>query len=148
MSAVRASPELALLGRVGRGDLRFTSQAMIRAEQRLEQASDDLSHSQRLRRRARATDGGAGGGGGARLALSGEQRDAFVYVTGTEGLAAVAGYAGSGKSAMLGVAREAWEDAGYTVRGAALAENLEGGSGIVSAPWRAWSTAGSRGATS
>ena len=71
------------------------------------------------------------------LVLGAEQRrSALDHVTRPPGLSLVVGYAGAGKSAMLGVAREAWEAAGYTVRGAALsgiaAENLEGGSGIAS----------------
>src|SRR3546814_1988240 len=70
------------------------------------------------------------------LDLSAEQRGALAHITGDKGLASVVGYAGSGKSAMLGVAREAWEAQGYQVRGAALsgiaAENLEGGSAIAS----------------
>src|SRR3546814_3476824 len=70
------------------------------------------------------------------LGLSAEQRGALAHITGDKGLASVVGYAGSGKSAMLGVAREAWEAQGYQVRGAALsgiaAENLEGGSAIAS----------------
>jgi Ti-type conjugative transfer relaxase TraA len=136
IGAVRASPELVALGRDGRDQERFTSRDMIAVEARLERASDELvardGHGVADRHREAAI--GAAGGRG--LVLSGEQRDAFDHVTGSAGLASVVGYAGSGKSAMLGVAREAWEGQGYTVRGAALsgiaAENLEGGSGIQS----------------
>jgi hypothetical protein len=65
-----------------------------------------------------------------------QQRDALAHITGKNDLAIVVGYAGTGKSTMLGVARDEWERAGYQVRGAALsgiaAEGLEGGSGIQS----------------
>ena len=54
------------------------------------------------------------------LALGGQQKDALVHITGKNALAIVVGYAGTGKSTMLGVAREEWERAGYQVRGAAL----------------------------
>ncbi|HUD93881.1 AAA family ATPase, partial [Sphingobium sp.] len=70
------------------------------------------------------------------MVLSPEQRGALEHVTDARGISSVIGYAGTGKSAMLGVARETWEAAGYEVRGAALsgiaAKNLETGSGIAS----------------
>ena len=69
------------------------------------------------RNRHAALDGAAERG----LILLGEQRDAFDHLTGNIDLASVVGYAGSGKSAMLGVARDAWEREGYNVRGATRA---------------------------
>ncbi|MBB6229153.1 Ti-type conjugative transfer relaxase TraA [Polymorphobacter multimanifer] len=136
MGAVRANSELVALGKDGRDQDRFTSRDMIAVEARLQRAADELAarsgHGVADRHRDAALASAEGRG----LVLSGEQRDAFEHVTGSAGLASVVGYAGSGKSAMLGVAREVWEGQGYTVRGAALsgiaAENLEGGSGIQS----------------
>jgi Ti-type conjugative transfer relaxase TraA len=136
MSAVKASPDLIALGKDGRGEDRFTSRAMIETEQRLERATATLdarrNHGVADRHRelalARATSRG--------LDLSAEQRGALEHVTSARGVSNVIGYAGTGKSAMLGVAREAWEAAGYQVQGAALsgiaAEGLEHGSGIGS----------------
>jgi hypothetical protein len=109
---------------------------MIEVEARLEQSTDMLAErfthrvSERDRDRALASAEERG------LLLSGEQRDAFDHATNGKDLCVVIGYAGTGKSAMLGVAREAWEEAGYQVRGAALsgiaAESLEAGSAIPS----------------
>ena len=136
MSAVRSAPDLVALGKDGRGEERFTSRQMIDTEQRLERASELMAerrhHAVNERSRDAALERAAERG----LVLSGEQRTAFEHVTGERGLGVVVGYAGTGKSAILGVAREAWESAGYTVRGAALsgiaAEGLENGSGIAS----------------
>ncbi len=136
MGAVRSSPELVALGRDGKGEDRFTSRDMIDTEQRLERAADRLGaregHGLPAASLSRELDAAGSGG----LVLGGEQQAALEHIVGKGDLAIVVGYAGTGKSAMLGVAREAWEHQGYQVRGAALsgiaAENLEGGSGIAS----------------
>jgi len=136
LAAVRSSPDLVRLGPDGRGEERFTSRAMLETEQRLEMATARLDaerhHGVPARHLNAALDRAEARG----LVLSVEQRHALAHVTGGSGIASVIGYAGTGKSAMLGVAREAWEKAGYEVRGIALsgiaAENLENGSGIAS----------------
>lgn len=136
MGAMRNSPDLVELGQDGPGVDRFTTRDMIEAEQRLHRAAElmaekelnEVSDRDREAALARAEQRG--------LVLSGEQADALAHVTDGRDLGIVVGYAGTGKSAMLGVAREAWEAAGYEVRGVALsgiaAENLESGSGIAS----------------
>ena len=135
-NAVRASPDLIALGKDGHGQDRFTSRAMIETEQRLHRAADTTA--QRTDHTVNDVQRNAAFASAAKhgLVLSGEQKSAFEHVTNSKGLSVVVGYAGTGKSAMLGVAREAWESAGLTVRGAALsgiaAEGLENGSGIAS----------------
>ncbi len=136
LAAVKASPELVALGKDGRGEERFTSRDMIDTEQRLERATSIMAarshHAVREQDRERAVAAAERRG----LSMPAEQRSAFEHVTDGRGLSVIVGYAGTGKSAMLGVAREAWENAGYQVRGLALsgiaAENLESGSGIAS----------------
>ncbi|MGC5841710.1 Ti-type conjugative transfer relaxase TraA, partial [Mesorhizobium abyssinicae] len=136
MGAIGNAPDLVELGKDGRGEDRFTTRQMIETEQRLHRAAERMAGEERHavsdRDRgaalARATRRG--------LVLSGEQTDALDQITDGSGLGVVVGFAGTGKSAMLGVARQAWAAAGYEVRGAALsgiaAENLESGSAISS----------------
>lgn len=68
--------------------------------------------------------------------LSEEQRAAFSHLVSEGDLKNIIGFAGSGKSYLLGAAKEAWEAQGYQVHGVTLsgiaAENLEAGSGIES----------------
>ena len=136
MSAVKTSPELVALGKDGAGRERFSTREMLATEQRLERSAERIAGRGQHRVSPAARDLALAAGEGRGLALAGSQRDALDHITDAKDLALVVGYAGTGKSAMLGVAREAWEAQGYQVRGAALsgiaAESLEGGSGISS----------------
>ncbi|WP_413992428.1 Ti-type conjugative transfer relaxase TraA [Labrys okinawensis] len=136
IDAIRSAPDLIELGKDGRGEDRFTTRTMIEAEQRLHRAANLMAERERHgvddhdREKALAAAEKRG------LVLSGEQAEALAHVTDGRDLAIVVGNAGTGKSAMLGVARQAWVAAGFEVRGVALsgiaAENLESGSGIAS----------------
>ncbi|MFD2252105.1 Ti-type conjugative transfer relaxase TraA [Pseudochelatococcus lubricantis] len=136
VNAIGNSPDLVELGQDDRGEDRFTTREMIEAEQRLHRAAELMAEKERHEVSDRDREAALACAEQRGLVLSGEQADALAHVTDGRDLGIVVGYAGTGKSAMLGVAREAWEAAGYEVRGVALsgiaAENLENGSGIAS----------------
>jgi Ti-type conjugative transfer relaxase TraA len=68
--------------------------------------------------------------------LAPQQQDALNHIIGDGDIKCLIGYAGTGKSRLLGQAKELWEKDGYRVHGATLsgiaAENLEAASGIQS----------------
>jgi Ti-type conjugative transfer relaxase TraA len=136
IGAIRSAPNLVELGKDARGEDRFTTREMIEAEQRLHRAAELMAERERHEVRDRDREAALALAERRGLVLSGEQADALAHVTDGRDLGVVVGHAGTGKSAMLGVSREAWEAAGYQVRGVALsgiaAENLESGSGIAS----------------
>ncbi|MBL6612416.1 MAG: Ti-type conjugative transfer relaxase TraA [Alphaproteobacteria bacterium] len=132
------------LGKDDRGQLHFSTQDMIVLEgQMMETASvmeKRLNHyiDPRLADRAFTKSD-----------LSEEQRLAAVQIVSDGDLSCLVGYAGAGKSTMLGEVRQLYEKDGYRVHGAALsgiaAENLEQGSGIAARTLASWSYAWSDG---
>lgn len=129
LAKVEASPELVAIGKDAKGVERFSSRDMVASERRLRGHAKELAegrgfglHRAHLRAAFDVKK------------LGDEQAAALRYVTSDKGMVLLVGYAGTGKSKLLGAAREGWELAGHRVRGAALsgiaAENLEAGSGI------------------
>ena len=126
---VTTSPELVLLGEDDRGRRRYTSREMLETEERMLNEVELLS----LRNGHRVTSDRIPEAS-SQSNLSGEQLEAYEHLISEGDLKVMVGVAGSGKSRLLSVARQAWEAQGYRVKGAALAgiaaENLETGSGI------------------
>ncbi len=128
---VNAHPELVHVGQDDRDRDRFTTRALLALEtQLMEQATDQaatVGHGVSEKHQAAAAG---------RRDLSAEQHEALSHLIQGGDVVCVVGFAGSGKSYLLGAAREAWESAGYRVQGMTLsgmaAQSLESGSGIVS----------------
>nr|WP_294917873.1 Ti-type conjugative transfer relaxase TraA [uncultured Neokomagataea sp.] len=144
LAGIEASSELVRLGDDVRGRQRFSTRRMVATEQRLVETALTLG-----RRQSHAVSLPVRQAAMRSPALGPEQALAVGEVTKARALSVVTGYAGTGKSTMLMAAREAWEQAGYSVRGAALsgiaAEGLETGSGIVSRTVASWEYAWARG---
>ena len=102
LAKVEAAPELVRLGEDERGRERFTTRAMLETERRMEAAAGELAghDGHRMLQAAgwRAVKAAERGG----LVLEEEQREAFRHVTSGPDLSLVVGFAGSGKSTMLG----------------------------------------------
>jgi Ti-type conjugative transfer relaxase TraA len=144
MAKVEASPELVRVGKDGRERERYSTREMVQIERRMESTALELS-----RRKTHAVAADRRRALLASTTLGAEQQLAFGHMTRSRDLAVVVGYAGSGKSTVLGPTRQAWEAEGYSVRGAALSgiavEGLEGGSGIPSRTIASWELAWARG---
>lgn len=128
---VKTHPELVSLGVDEQNRERFSTKEMLRLETRMlvaaKEKQETIGHAVSFETMKSAL---------VNRSLSDEQTAAFLHLVKPHDLACVVGYAGTGKSYLLGAAREAWEKEGYRVHGMTLsgiaAQNLESGSGIGS----------------
>ena len=128
---ILAQKELVFIGKDAKQNDRFTTKELLKTEKELihtaEQLSQEKTHAVSEHHQQKAIN---------TKTLSPEQKVAFEHIVNEGQLKTIIGYAGTGKSYLMGAARGAWEAQGYQVHGVTLsgiaAENLEAGSGIKS----------------
>ncbi len=130
-TAIKSSAELVMLGKNDNNKTVYTTEAMIKLEHSMLnhvyelEAKDGHPVSPSLINEISKTKN-----------LTPGQQKALEYVTSSGDFKAIVGFAGTGKSYLMGCAKEVWEAHGFRVRGMALAgkaaEGLEEGSKIQS----------------
>jgi ATP-dependent exoDNAse (exonuclease V) alpha subunit len=120
------SPETVMLGRRGLEFL-YTTREMIALETKMLSTAKELQQGNHLLRAEVLVKG----------EFSTEQKKALLHIVEEKGdIKVVSGWAGTGKTMLLGQAREAWEASGYKVIGCSFtgkaARGLEEGAGIKS----------------
>ena len=127
---LRDSIDVVRIGEVD-GDVRYTTREMLELEISLIETASELAtrgHAVSHEVLEHAVS--------SRESIRPEQCEALGMITQGSALSLFRGMAGTGKTYTLGAAREAWERAGFEVRGAALAstaaQNLEESTGIAS----------------
>lgn len=127
---VKTLPELVLLGIDDKKRERFTTKGMLQLE------SEMMGNVLSLHERAGHSISTSRTAIIEKNNLSTEQTKVLEHLVESGDLKNILGYAGTGKSRLLGAARELWEKEGYRVTGATLsgiaAQNLEVSSGIES----------------
>ena len=126
------SPELIKLGTNDKGEELFTTRTMLDNENKMIESARELKNieghlvDQKIITQTKAN-----------FTLNKEQANAFRYIVEGGDVSVLLGRAGTGKSYTLNSIREAYETAGYKVRGISLAgiaaEGLQNESGIESA---------------
>ncbi|CAN5216164.1 Ti-type conjugative transfer relaxase TraA [soil metagenome] len=130
---VKSHSSVISLGRDKKGNERFTTAKMLALEKHmLEQAKSKAATNYQALPATTTLPALTASG----HALTTDQQLALQHILFGKDLSCVVGFAGSGKSTMLEVARQVWEKAGYQVLGMSLsgiaAENLQASSGIAS----------------
>ncbi|ATX80166.1 Ti-type conjugative transfer relaxase TraA [Mariprofundus aestuarium] len=127
----RNSPELINLGAGADGEHRFTTKEVLEIEQGIQSYAKGRKSESSHAVKSSAIDKAIRS-----RSLSEEQEQMLLHCCKADGVIAVQGSAGSGKSYSLGAVKDAYQASGYKVMGCALsavaAQNLQEGSGIQS----------------
>lgn len=131
ISAIKSSEHIVILGENDKGKTCYATRSMVELEHHMLNEAYELDAKNGHKVNLEAANAALVG-----KSLNESQRSAFSHIISPGDLKIVTGLAGTGKSYLMGVAREAFRQSGFNVTGVCLsgiaAKGLQDGSGIPS----------------